>query len=349
VRLRGAGKEPMLRIGIAGFGFMGRIHWACWQRVAGAQVAAVCDSSPNLRQELGKAIGNIQGAGQGIDLDQVQVYQDIGSMLDQADLDVVSIALPTHLHAEATVQALRAGVHVLCEKPMALTPDQCDRMTAAAIESGRVLQIGHCIRFWPEYAVAAESVRSGRYGAVRAATLRRLSAVPTWAADGWLTDPGRSGGMALDLHIHDTDFLLYLLGRPLAVYSRATRSGPREGMSHIITSYLYAGDQVITAEGSWAMTPSFGFQMAFTLALESASLVYDSRQTPTLTVYPKHGEPSVPVLPSGDGYSLEIEHFARRVKGEVPEGVTTLADSRQSVEVVLAEIGSVRSGEPVLL
>ena len=339
----------MLKVGIVGFGFMGRMHFRHWKMVPDVKIVAVCDANPNIKEDTKKAVGNIQGAEGDIDLESVQLFRDLEEMLAKARPDVISLTLPTYLHAECSEKALSQGVHVLCEKPMALTPDQCDRMTAAAIESGRVLQIGHCIRFWPEYAVAAESVRSGRYGAVRAATLRRLSAVPTWAADGWLTDPGRSGGMALDLHIHDTDFLLYLLGRPLAVYSRAARSGPREGMSHIITSYLYAGDQVITAEGSWAMTPSFGFQMAFTLALESASLVYDSRQTPTLTVYPKHGEPSVPVLPSGDGYSLEIEHFARRVKGEVPEGVTTLADSRQSVEVVLAEIGSVRSGEPVLL
>jgi predicted dehydrogenase len=339
----------MLKIGIVGFGFMGRMHWACWQRMAGAQVVAVCDSNPNLRQNLGKAIGNIQGAVRNIDLDQVQVYQDIGSMLDRADLDAVSITLPTHLHADASIHTLSAGVHVLCEKPMALTLDQCDRMIAAATESGRVLQIGHCIRFWPEYATAAEIVRSGRYGAVRAATLRRLSTVPTWAVDNWLTDQERSGGMALDLHIHDTDYLLYLLGRPLAVYSRAAGSRPQGGLVHIVTSYLYAADPVVTAEGSWAMTPSFGFQMAFSIALESASLVYDSTQTPTLRVCPKHREAFTPALAPGDGYSLEIEHFAQRVRGEVPEAVTTLQDSRQSVEVVLAEIDSIRTGEPVLL
>ena len=339
----------MLKIGIVGFGFMGRMHWACWQRMAGAQVKAVCDSNANLRQDLGKAIGNIQGAVRDIDLDPVQVYRDIGSMLDQTDLDAVSVTLPTHLHADVSVQALRAGVHVLCEKPMALTLGQCDRMIATAAESGRVLQIGHCIRFWPEYAAAAEIVRSGRYGAVRAATLQRLSTVPTWAVDNWLTDQERSGGMALDLHIHDTDYLLYLLGRPLAVYSRAAGSHPQGGLVHIVTNYLYAADPAVTAEGSWAMTPSFGFQMAFRIALESASLVYDSTQTPTLRICPRHGEAFTPALAPGDGYSLEIEHFAQRVRGEVPEAVTTLQDSRQSVEVVLAEIDSVVSGEPVLL
>lgn len=328
---------------------MGRMHWACWQRIPHAQVVAVCDSNPNLMRDVAKTVGNIQGAGPGIDLDQVQVHSDVDSMLDQAGLDAVSITLPTHLHAEASVRALQAGLHVLCEKPMAPTLEGCDQMVVAAAESGKVLQIGHCIRFWPEYAAVAEVVRSGRYGAVKAALLRRLSPVPTWGVDAWLTDPERSGGMALDLHIHDTDYLLYILGRPWAVYSRGATLGPRHGLAHITTSYLYAGDQVVTAEGSWAMAQSFGFQMAMTMALERASLVYDSRQTPTLTVYPEHGEPLVPALAQGDGYLLEIEHFAGRIRGEIQEPLTTPRDSRQSVEVVLAEIESVRAGEPVLL
>jgi predicted dehydrogenase len=222
-------------------------------------------------------------------------------------------------------------------------------MIQAAGESGRVLQIGHCIRFWPDYAKTAEIVRSGRYGAVQAATFRRLSAVPTWGVDHWLTDESRSGGVALDLHIHDTDYILHLLGRPLAVQSHAARSHPAGGLVHIVTHYRYAGEQVVTAEGSWAMAPSFGFQMAFVMALESASLVYDSTQAPALRVYPQHGEVFVPALVPGDGYSLEIEHFARRIRGEVAEGVTTTQESRQSVEVVLAEMESAQTGETVRL
>ena len=339
----------MLKIGIAGLGFMGRMHWACWRRTQECQVTAVCDSNPNLRQDLRRAVGNIQGADAEAALDGLELYHDLDSMLSHAGLDAVSVTLPTHRHAEASMRALHAGVHVLCEKPMALSLDQCDRMIQAAGESGRVLQIGHCIRFWPDYAKAAEIVRSGRYGAVKAATFRRLSAVPTWGVDHWLTDEARSGGVALDLHVHDTDYILYLLGRPLAVQSYAARSEAAGGRVHIVTHYRYAGEQVVTAEGSWAMTPSFGFQMAFVMALESASVVYDSAQVPALRVYPRDGEAFVPALPPGDGYSLEIEHFARRVRGEIAEGVTTTQDSRQSVEVVLAEMESARKGEPVAL
>jgi 1,5-anhydro-D-fructose reductase (1,5-anhydro-D-mannitol-forming) len=338
----------MLRIGIIGFGFMGRVHTACWQRLPDAEVVALCDSNPHCKEDAKRVLGNIRSADHPLDFDQLQTYHDIDDLLAHPGLNVVSIALPTHLHAAATVRALHAGMHVLCEKPMALTLEQCDRMVAASSQSGKVLQIGHCIRFWPEYAKAAELVRSGRYGQVLAATFRRLSAAPTWGVEGWLTDEVRSGGLTLDLHVHDTDYILYLLGRPRAVHSRGVR-GDAGGVVHMATDYLYADTRVVTAEGSWAVMPSLGFQMGFALVLSSATLIYDSAQSPTFKVYPREGEAFAPDLAEGDGYTRQIEHFARRVRGEACETVTTVEGSRESVEVVLAEAESIRTGQIISL
>jgi 1,5-anhydro-D-fructose reductase (1,5-anhydro-D-mannitol-forming) len=338
----------MLKIGVIGFGFMGRVHTACWQRLADAEVVAICDANPHVKEDAQRTLGNIKGVLRPIDFDRLATYHDIDDLLRHPDLDAVSIALPTHLHASAVVRAIQAGKHVLCEKPMALTLDQCDRMVEAAEGSDKVLQIGHCVRFWPEYAKAAEIVRGGEYGRVVAASLRRLSAAPTWAVDGWLTDESRSGGIALDLHVHDTDYLLYLLGRPQAVYSRASRNGAGP-VIHVATEYVYGDDQAVIAEGSWAVMPSFGFQMSFILVLSSATLVYDCGQSPTLKVYPREGEAWAPALAEGDGYTRQIEHFSRRIRGEAPDEVTTVEGSRESVEVVLAEIESMRTGQIVAL
>ncbi len=336
----------MLKIGVIGFGFMGRVHTACWQRLADAEVVAICDANPHCKEDAQRALGNIQGVLRPIDFDRLATYHDVDDLLRHPDLDAVSIALPTHLHAATAVRALAAGKHVLCEKPMALTLEQCDRMVEACHQTGKILQIGHCVRFWPEYAKAAEIVRSGQYGQVVAASLRRLSASPTWAVDGWLSDESRSGGIVLDLHIHDTDYLLYLLGRPQAVYSRGSR-GPGRGVVHVATEYVYGDGQVATAEGSWAVMPLFGFQMSFILVLSSATLVYDCNQSPSLKVYPREGEAFSPTLAEGDGYTRQVEHFARRVRGEACDVVTTVESSRESVEMVLAEIESMQTGKIV--
>jgi predicted dehydrogenase len=336
--------ENMLKIGIVGFGFMGRMHLSAWKTLANAEVVALCDARSPEALFKGDAGGNIEGAASGQEGASLPCYPDLKSMLANETLDAISITLPTYLHADTSIQALQAGVHVLCEKPMALTLADCDRMIAAAEASDRILQIGHCIRFWPEYMLARQMVQDGRYGALRAATLRRLGSRPDWSQDQWLLNTQRSGGMALDLHIHDTDYVLHLLGTPKAV--RSFTAPPDDAF--IVTHYLY--DQaVVTAEGSWAMTCSFGFLMAFTLVLERATLVYDCTRSPALQIHPADGETQVPEVPEGDGYLHEIAHFVQRIQGEHPESIITLEDSREAIRIVQAEIESVAQARDIIL
>ena len=156
----------MLRVGIAGFGFMGRTHYNCWKALQGAEVVAVCDVNPNIEEDTKRAVGNIGDTQEAVDFSSLQLYTDFEKMLADAKLDAVSITLPTYLHPDYSIKALSAEVNVLCEKPMALTAKECERMIAEAERSGKVLQIGHCVRFWPEYAKAKELIDSGKYGKV---------------------------------------------------------------------------------------------------------------------------------------------------------------------------------------
>ena len=337
----------MLRVGIVGFGFMGRMHYKCWQALNDAEVVAICDSNPNLVEDTKKAVGNIEGAADQIDFSKLTVFDDFARFLDEAGVDAISLALPTHLHPDFSIRAMEAGLHVLCEKPMALDVSSCQRMIDTAERTGEVLQIGHCVRFWPEYAHAKALVASGQYGAIQAATLQRLSAPPAWAVGGWLADEKRSGGMILDLHIHDTDYVQYLLGTPKAVQTLAAR-GAGGGTIHVVTNYLY-DDKVITAEGTWAMSPSFGFEMSFNLMLEGATLTYDCTRSPAYRVCPVDGDASSPDVGSGDGYSRQIEYFASQIRAETVPEVLTLAQSLESVRIVLAEIESARTGKTVSL
>jgi len=338
----------MLKVGIVGFGFMGRMHYKCWQALEGAQVTAVCDANPNIVEDTQKAVGNIGDASEAIDFDSFELYHDFDEMLSKAQLDAISITLPTYLHAETSIKALQSGLNVLCEKPMALTVEDCDRMIEAADKSGKVLQIGHCVRFWPEYAKAKQIVASGQYGAVVAATFQRLGAAPSWAADNWFLDEHRSGGVALDLHIHDTDFVQYLFGMPKAVcsFSATNTAG---AMVHIVTSYLYDDTKTVVAEGGWAMAPSFGFEMSFNIMLEKATIVYDLTREPKMRICPMEGEAFTVDLEPGDGWSLQIAHFAKAVQGQTVEPITTLQQSRESVRIVLAEKDSARKRQVVEL
>jgi predicted dehydrogenase len=280
---------------------MGGVHLRNWQAVDGVDVVAVCDANPITG--VAKQ-GNIDASSDQLDLEGVAIHTDVAEMLASENLDVVSIALPTHLHKSISIQCLKAGVHVLCEKPMALNVADCDAMIAAASEAGKHLMVAHCIRFWPEYAWAKKAVDSGEYGSVIAADFSRLTDAPAWAADSWLADPAKSGGIALDLHIHDLDFIQYLFGVPSGIHSVGTR--------HVQTQVDYGDGRAITATASWAMPKSFGFQMAFKIMLEKAALVFDGT---ALKVYPSEGEPFAPEVAEGDGYKGEIEYFAGLLDG----------------------------------
>jgi predicted dehydrogenase len=338
----------MVRVGIAGFGFMGRMHCRCWQEIPGAEIVAVCDANKNIVEDVKKETGNIEGATNYVDFDKTALYADFDEMISHADLDVLSLTLPTFMHADGSIKALEAGLHVLCEKPMALTVEDCGRMIDASASSGKTLQIGHCVRFWPEYAWAKKAVASGKYGRVVAAVFQRLSKAPLWSWDDWFMDEKRSGGMILDLHIHDSDFVNYLLGMPKAVQSHAA-NWPGRGMAHVVTQYLFEEDMVITAEGGWSMMPTFDFEMSFNIMMEKATLVYDCTRDPTFKVCPAEGDAFTPEVEEGDGYSIEIAHFAGRVNGEDRSEVSTLEGSRDAIRISKAIDDSARTGEKVVL
>ena len=338
----------MLRIGIVGLGFMGKMHFRCYKSDTNVEVTAICDADAKQLQNSSGVAGNISGAEDDLDLSNIALYSDLSKMLAEEKLDALSIASPTFLHASQTIEALNAGVHVFCEKPMSLNSGDCREMAEVAKQSGKTLQIGHCIRFWPEYVQAKEIIDSQKYGKVLAATFQRLSLTPTWSWDNCFLDGKRSGGAMLDLHIHDTDYVQYVFGMPKEVFSRGV-IGPSGEFDHTVTQYLYGNDCVITAEGGWIMAPGFGFEMSFKIMLEKATLVYSSAQEPTFRIFPIDGETIIPEIPTGDGYSFEIQHFVDTLSGKAVPSIITPEQSGDSVKIIEAEKESIRNNDKISL
>ena len=338
----------MLKIGIVGLGFMGKMHFRCYKSLENVKISAICDVDAKRLKDSSGSSGNISGAEDDLDLSNISLYSDFSRMLAEEKLDVVSIASPTFLHASQTKEALKAGLDVFCEKPMALNSLDCQQMANTARQTGRNLQIGHCIRFWPEYVQTKEIIDSQKYGLVLAATFQRLSLTPTWSWDNCFLDGKRSGGAMLDLHIHDTDFVQYVFGMPKEVFSRGL-IGPSGDFDHTVTQYLYEDEKVITAEGGWIMAPGFGFEMSFKIMLEKATLLYSSVQKPTFRVCPKNGENITPEVPEGDGYSFEIQHFVDSISGKPVQAIITPEQSANSLKIIEAEKESIRTKEKVSL
>ncbi|MGB7581790.1 MAG: Gfo/Idh/MocA family oxidoreductase [Sedimentisphaerales bacterium] len=337
-----------MRVGIVGFGFMGRQHLHCYRGLRGVRVAAICDNDKTRLKGSEKIEGNIGGDDAALNLGDVALYTDFEKMLAGKQLDAVSITLPTFMHRDFTVKTLNAGAHVLCEKPMAMNVEQCEGMIAAAKTNKRILQIGHCIRFWPEYAKAKQIVDSGKYGDVLAASFRRVSTVPEWSWKNWLIHAKQSGGAIMDLHIHDADYIQYLFGLPEAVRSEAV-IGPSGGFDYVTTQYVYKNNKVVSAEGGFVMSPGFKFEMSFVISLEKATIIYDCRHTPTLQVCLAGGGCLTPKIESGDGWSREIAHFVKKIKGTKVPQIISPADSLSAIKIILAEKQSAESKKEIAI
>jgi len=345
-----------MNIGICGIGFMGMIHYLAAGRVPGARVAALCSRDERkLRGDWTGIKGNFGPAGTQMDLSGVKAYAEFEEMLADPGVDLIDLCVPSDDHRRLAELALAAGKHVLVEKPIALTAADADAMLAAAAKAGRRLMVAHVLPFFPEFAYAADAVRSGRYGRLLAAHFNRVIARPDWSAG--VADADRSGGPAVDLHIHDTHFVGLLCGPPAAVQSRGVVD--RGAVVHLDTQYLYEGEGAPTVSASSGALSQKGrpFAHGFDLYLERAVLSFasvsagGSVQVLPLTVAYEDGRVELPKLNGGDDpVDAFVDEIAAAV-GSVDGGELAEALSgplaRQALVTCLAEVESVRSGRAV--
>jgi predicted dehydrogenase len=340
----------MQRIAIIGLGFMGTMHAQIYRQLRQARLAAV------VNKHSGKARRDLAKLGM-----EAAVFSTIEDMLAACEVDVVDICLPTDLHAPFALKAIAAGKHVFCEKPLALKAADGRRIAAAADKAGVFCQVGQCIRFWPEYQAFEAFVKSGKAGKLLSLSLQRRAGRPGYSVDDWLNDGTRSGGAALDLHIHDTDFVHHLLGKPAAVTSVGTRD--QSGMNHIFTTYHFK-DVAVTAEGGWNYPKNWGFQMAFQAVFENGAVEFDSGASPTLQVTIGNGKKSPLTyktpgagesktgagnLSSLGGYYNELVAFIECLEKKRAPQIATVTQATDSLATALAEIQSATTGKTIKL
>ena len=288
----------MLQLGIAGVGGLGQLHLKNYLKRRDVQVIALATRTGKIT--TGQT--NLNEAGQSLVPAGAIVHAGYEKVCDDPRLDVVSINLPTDLHAPAAIRALENGKHVFCEKPIARHPAEAHRMLAAAKASGKLLMIGHCLRFFPEYVAADKIIRSGQYGKVLGASFARSGGMPTWGSELWFIKPARSGGAVIDLHIHDVDVALWWWGAPAKI--EATGISPYL----IYSRWHYAHGPVVQFECAWDPVPKSPFYYSFKIILEHATLLYDTRINLGLQLATATALEPVP-LDKTSGYEQEDNYF----------------------------------------
>ena len=335
----------MIKVGLVGLGFTGRIHLARYLDSEKAELVAVADLEvERLKKETAGSSADPRLPPLSIP-DGVAHFTTLDDMLTGVELDAVDLCLPTFLHAQSTVKAAQAGKHILCEKPMALTLAECQAMIDAARANGVQLMIAQCLRFWPEYTYLKEVCDGQRLGRLQSLTMRRLAAPPLWSWQSWLLDANRSGGTIVDLHIHDVDFVNFLLGPPRAIFAQGIEQGITGGIDVVIGNFLYPGMKV-TAEAGWMRAPGFRTHHSYEALFEQGLVRMAPDQQERLMVYEEDKEPYAPRLNGPDGYTAEIEFFLECLAEDRDVAATFPPESpKTSVHMALLEKESIARGE----
>lgn len=337
----------MVRVGVVGLGMMGLTHLDVYKKLDDVEIAAICDADTKRLHGEVAAAGNIDGQATASVAQlgpETKRLSDINELIG-SDVDLIDICLPTDLHLRFGVEVLKAGHHLMMEKPFARTAADAQALADAAEDAKGITFVGHCMRFWPGWTWLREAIQDGRYGKVLAAKFSRLASHP---GGPFYLDGKRCGGAALDLHVHDTDFVQFCFGMPKAVTSFGYSSLTDEP-DHLITKFEYDEVPLVTAEGGWSMAEGFGFNMAFNVNFEKATASYDSAWGDEPLKLYENGESKTVPVESVMGYDLEIEYMIKCVQSGEQPSIVTAQDAANTVKIVEAETESVKTGKTVTL
>jgi myo-inositol 2-dehydrogenase/D-chiro-inositol 1-dehydrogenase len=316
-------------VGVVGLGGMGGVHIAGWQRL-GVDVHGY-DGLPEARARARDERG-------------VTVHDDMESLLGA--VDVVDVCTPTDAHHTVALAGIRAGRHVICEKPLTRTLAEADELIAAAREAGVQLHVAQVVRFFPEYAAAREAVVAGRIGTPAVLRLTREGGMP--AGDRWYHDQARSGGIICDVMIHDIDFARWIAGDVVRVYAKTLRpAGPQGAHTHAYAILTHASGAISHLTASWARLKA-PFRTSFELAGSEGMLDYATDQRPAVRTAPPElafagGWPT-----AEDPWAAELREFLAAIEDGTPPRVGA-EDGRAAQEIALAAVESAETGRAIEL
>ena len=313
-----------LGIGLVGAGSIGTYyHGPSYLKMRNVRIRGICDIDRRKARQAARY------------LEVREVYTGIEKILKNPEIDVVDICVPTPWHPEYTIKAAEGGKHVLCEKPIALNLKAADKMVKATREAGVKFMVAHVLRFDPAYATAKKIMDSGTIGMPLLALATRHSQLDPRAT--WYTDVKMSGGIVVEMHIHDLDYLNWVFGRPTNVCSQGSKS-MKYCWEHVSSLATYSKHKGFAEASWWWRRANFPFSTRFSALCERGGVEIDVRGFPMrerLWVHSKGKDPILLKLPEKDGYANEIEYFVNCVRNDRDPTICRPEDAMLALESVL--------------
>lgn len=295
----------MLKVAVVGVGGISGAHIPVWEEMEDAELVALCDIRPEQMEKY----------------ENIKHYTDFEEMLNNEEIDILDICLPTFLHADYAVKAMERGINVICEKPISLNEEDIDRVYSTAEKYNVKFMVAQVLRFWPEYELLKEIYDTKKYGKLLSGTMTRLGCYPRWSWDGWMMDEKRSGLVPFDLHIHDLDFMVYAFGIPEIKYQYRSKLPDQD----FFTVNYDFGDFSINTEASWyatcyPFTAQFRFQFEDAIvANENGKMIIYLRDDEKIDLSEEaEGDTGNINLPKSNAYANEIHYFFDCVVNDKP-------------------------------
>ncbi|MCT2260162.1 Gfo/Idh/MocA family oxidoreductase [Brachybacterium muris] len=275
------------------------------------------------------------------------VHEALDDLL--AAVDVVDVCTPTPSHAGIVHQALDAGCHVVCEKPLTLTEEDARAVVEHAERAGLQLFPAHVVRYFPQYAAAKQAVDAGAVGTPAVLRYERTGEAP---GQDWYADDEASGGIIMDQMIHDLDQAIWIAGPVTSVYAQQSVGvGPHTVRTgHVVLTHERGA--ISHCRGLWG-PPGTAFRYTFDIAGDAGRLQYDSDGDPGVVldaVASARREEQGGYLPDVSGmrspYTEEILEFTAAITSGTPTRISA-ADGAYAVEVSRAALESLRTGRSI--
>ena len=318
----------MVRIGMVGSGFMAETHLAAYRGIDGADVVAV--AAPNTAEEFVAEAGL-----------SAETYGSAEELMDEADVDALDVCSPTPTHRPVVTAAAERGIDAFCEKPIAGNLEDAQVIADVAENAGITLMVGHVLRFFPQYERARDVVEDGGIGDPGVARARRLSPFPSWGHGNWYADRDSSGGVLVDLAIHDLDYVRWVFGEVDRVFAR--RSVWEEG-EHGHVTLRFENGAAAYVDASWGLPPGQELTQSFELAGSDGLVEFDGDDAALTFRTAEETQVTNPV--AKDGYRRQLEAFVESVETRSEPSVTA-EDAIAALRLSLAANRSAETGRPV--
>ena len=320
-----------MKIALVGVGGMGGVHLNVYKGMNDIELVALCDIRMDMLEK--KAAGL-----------SAKLYADYDEMLAAEKPDMVDICTPTYLHVEMAIKAMEAGAHVLSEKPMALNGKETDILLDAIKRTGKRYMTAQVVRFMNAYKYLRGVIESGKYGKLESLHMKRVSPTPRWSWNNWFLDEKRSGHVALDMMIHDVDYMQSVFGEPKAI--TGVYHPMQDNLSnYVFANYIYDGF-VVAIEGGWYNDEHLPFMATFKALFESGNVILGAdaklRDCGALVDFDKVesiGETGINIS-NVDGYAGEIKYFIDCIRSGEPNEMVTAESAQDTIKLVEKTLAS---------